>query len=71
MIYNNPINDAIAATNVLNVGMAPAMAMGNLYMTMANSMGMAAMNQVYSQQQANITHQASLVTGIRNIYTSI
>ncbi len=60
--------DAIALINAMTVALSPSMAMGNLYITIANSMGMAAMNQVFSQQQANINHQAILVAGIRNLY---
>ncbi|WP_298769869.1 RebB family R body protein [uncultured Shewanella sp.] len=60
--------DAIAMINTMNVSMAPAMAMGSLYMNVANSMGMAAMNHVFSQQQTNINQQAALVVGIKRMY---
>ena len=60
--------DAVALINALTVAMSPSMAMGNLYITTANAMGMAAMNQVFSQQQANISHQAALVAGVKSIY---
>ncbi|MFT4926460.1 MAG: hypothetical protein ACI8WB_002558 [Phenylobacterium sp.] len=63
--------DSISAINTMNVALAPAMAMGNLYVNLANSMGMSAMNQVFAQQQANITSQAAMVIGIKKIYANI
>ncbi|WP_299011354.1 RebB family R body protein [uncultured Shewanella sp.] len=60
--------DAIALINAMNVGMAPAMSMGNLYMNISNSMGMAAMNHVFAQQQSTMHQQAALVVGIKKMY---
>lgn len=65
---NNQVVDAITATNVSVVGLAPAMSTGSLYQTLANSMGMAAMNAVFAQQQAYITYQTSTVEGVRRLY---
>ncbi|MCL1126092.1 RebB family R body protein [Shewanella surugensis] len=62
------VMDSIALINAMNVSMAPAMAMGSMYMNMSNSMGMAAMNNVFAQQQMNINQQAVLVLGIKKIY---
>lgn len=65
---NRQVTDAVTATNVSVLGVAPAMSTGSLYMTLANSMGMAAMNAVFAQQQAYITYQSSTVEGIRQLY---
>lgn len=65
------IIDAVALINAMNIAMAPAMAMGNLYMNISNSMGMAAMNHVYAQQQSNITQQAAVVVGVRRMFDGI
>jgi len=56
---NSLITDAITQTNVAVLGMAPAMAMGNLYQAMSNSVAMASINAVYAQQQAHMQHQAA------------
>ncbi|QDT96849.1 RebB family R body protein [Gimesia aquarii] len=61
---NSQIIDAITQSNVAVLGMAPAMAMGNLYQTMANSVAMASINAVYAQQQANIMHQAATAKSV-------
>lgn len=61
---NQQITDAITQTNVAVLGMAPAMAMGSLYQTMANSVAMASINAVYAQQQANIMHQAATAKSV-------
>lgn len=55
---NSQITDAITQTNVKVVGEAPAMAMGSLYQTIANSISMAAANAVSAQQQSNTLAQA-------------
>lgn len=62
------VMDSVALINAMNVSMAPAMAMGSLYMNMSNAMGMAAMNHVFAQQQTNMSQQAALVVGIKRIY---
>lgn len=55
------VTDAITQTNVIVVGAGPAMALANLYQTLANSFAMASLNAVFAQQQANIVHQAATV----------
>jgi hypothetical protein len=60
----SPITDAVTQTNAAVVGMAPAMAMGGLYQSLANSVAMASINAVYAQQQANIMHQASTARSV-------
>ncbi|HBB96140.1 MAG TPA: RebB protein [Blastocatellia bacterium] len=64
---NPQITDAITQTNVKVVAEAPAMALGSLYQAMANSIAMAAANAVFSQQQANVTHQAATTMGVAKL----
>ncbi|MDE1462168.1 RebB family R body protein [Spartinivicinus poritis] len=66
---NGKTTDAVTTITTLVVGMAPAMAMGNLYQTLAYNVGLAAMNQVFSQYQANINHQAITIVGIQRIFS--
>ncbi len=62
---NGQITDAITQTNVSVLGAAPAVAMGNLYQTISNSVAMAAANAVYAQQQANVTYQTASTVGVQ------
>jgi trans-2-enoyl-CoA reductase len=64
---NSQVTDAVTQTNVKVLGEAPAMAMGNLYQTIGNSVAMAASNAVYAQQQANITYQAATTLGVQTL----
>lgn len=61
---NPMVTDAVTETNTLVVGTAPAVAMGSLYQTLANSIAMASINAVFAQQQANMAHQAATMQGI-------
>lgn len=61
------VTDAVTTTNVQVTGEAPAMAMGSLYQTIGNSVGMAAANSVYAQQQTFITYQTSTTTAIKQL----
>ena len=65
---NAQVTDAITQTNVKVLGEAPAMAMGNLYQTIGNSVAMAAANAVYAQQQANVTYQAASTLGVTKLF---
>jgi hypothetical protein len=67
ILVNSQITDAITQTNVKVLGEAPAMALGSLYQTVANSVAMAAANAVYSQQQANVTYQAASTMGVAKL----
>jgi len=58
------MTDAVSTTSVQNLASAPAMAMGNLYNTLSNSVALSAMNAVYAQQQANIIHQAATTRSV-------
>lgn len=64
---NPQITDALTSTHVHVVGHAPAMALGSLYQTVANSVSMAAANAVYAQQQANITYQAATTLAVSKL----
>lgn len=64
---NPQITDAVTQTNTGVLGEAPAMAMGSLYQTIANSVAMAAANAVYAQQQANVTYQAATTMGVAKL----
>jgi hypothetical protein len=66
---NSQVTDAITQTNVKVLGEAPAMAMGNLYQTIGNSVAMAAANAVYAQQQANVTYQAASTLGVTKLFS--
>ena len=65
---NAQVTDAITQTNVKVLGEAPAVAMGNLYQTIGNSVAMAAANAVYAQQQANVTYQAASTLGVTKLF---
>jgi hypothetical protein len=67
LAVNAQITDAITQTNVKVLGEAPAMALGGLYQTISNSVAMAAANNVYGQQQANVTYQAASTMGVAKL----
>jgi hypothetical protein len=62
---NASVCDAMTQINTMVSGLAPAMALGSLYQTLSNAAGMAAMNAVYAQQQANIAFQAATVKAVK------
>jgi len=64
---NPMITDAVTQTNVEVLANSPAVAMGNLYQTIGNSVAMAAANAVYAQQQANVTYQSASTMGIKDL----
>ncbi len=61
---NSCITDAVTQANVQVLASAPSMAMGNLYLTLSNSMAMAAANAVTAQHQANMLHQTATIKGV-------
>lgn len=63
------VTDAVTQANVKVLGDAPAMAMGLVYQTMAQSTGLAFQNAVAAQQQMNATAQAATVQGINQLYS--
>lgn len=56
---NSQITDAVTQSSVETLGHAPALAAGNLYQAVAQSMGLAAHNAVTAQQQSNLLAQAA------------
>ena len=64
---NDQVTDAVTQNNVSVVGTAPAMAMGSLYQSLANSVAMASMNAVFAQQQANMLHQAATAQSVAKL----
>ncbi|MDP5135022.1 RebB family R body protein [Rheinheimera baltica] len=65
---NAAVTHSVAMVNALTVGMSPTMAMGSQYQHIAYNVGMAMMNQVFAQQQANISHQAASVVNLLQTY---
>jgi hypothetical protein len=65
---NNAVIQSVAMVNAMTVGMSPAMAMGSQYQHLAYNIGMAMMNQVFAQQQANISHQAASFVNLIHVY---
>jgi Killing trait len=66
---NGAIVDSVAGSNASVGAVAPAMAMGNLYMTIGNSVAMAAANAVYAQQQGWVTSQSAGTLGITKLFS--
>ncbi len=66
---NDQITDAVTQSNVKVVGDAPAMAMGNIYQSMAHSTGLMFQNAVNAQNQQNILAQAATNQGVTQIYS--
>ena len=63
------VTDAVTQANVKVVAEAPAMAMGNVYQTMAHSTGLMFENAVNAQNQQNILAQAATTQGVMQIYS--
>lgn len=55
---NSQITDAVTQSNVKVVAEAPAMAMANVYQTLAHSTGILMENATNQQQQASVLSQA-------------
>jgi hypothetical protein len=64
---NPQITDAVTETSVSVVGEAPAAGIGSLYQTIGNSVAMAAANAVTSQQQTNVSYQATSTIGVAKL----
>ncbi len=67
-VVNGAIIDSVASVNAKVLAEAPSMAMGSLYQTVGNSVGMAAANAVYAQQQANVGSQAACTLGVTKMF---
>lgn len=64
---NSQITDAVTQSNVQVLADAPAMAMGTLYQTMAQSMGLASQNAVSNQQNSNTLSQAVITKCVNSL----
>jgi hypothetical protein len=64
---NAQITDAVTQANVKVLGDAPAMAMGTLYQSIAQTAGIAANNATLAQQQTNVLAQAILTRCVQTL----
>ena len=64
---NSQITDSVTQANVQVVGEAPAMAMGSLYQSMAQSISLASQNAVTIQQNTNTLSQAVLTKCVKSL----
>jgi len=64
---NSQITDAVSQSNVQVVADAPAMAMGSLYQSMAQSISLASQNAVSNQQNANTLAQAVITKCVNSL----
>lgn len=63
------ITDAVTQANVKVVAEAPAMAMGNVYQTMAHATGIMFENTANAQGHHYTTSQAATTQGVMQIYS--
>jgi hypothetical protein len=66
---NAQITDAITQTNTKVLAESPAMAMGQIYQTLAQSTGLLIQNAVNAQQQMEAQSQAATAQGVILLYT--
>lgn len=66
---NSQITDSVTQANVKVLGDAPALSLSNLYQVISQSLGLAAQNAVFAQQNSNIVHQAVTTQGVNLIYS--
>lgn len=66
---NPQITDAVTQANVKVLADAPAMAMANIYQSLAQTTGLMFNNAVSAQQQLNVAAQAATVQGVLQIYS--
>lgn len=66
---NDQITDSITQVNTKVLGDAPAIAMGNLFVTTGQALSLAALNATNAQQQNNMTAQATTTMGIATLYS--
>ena len=66
---NGQITDSVTQANVKVLGDAPAIALGTLYQTAAQSLSIAMQNAVVAQQNASTIAQAATAQGVVQIYS--
>jgi hypothetical protein len=64
---NSQITDSVTQANTKVLGDAPAMAMGNLFITTSQALSNAAHNATNNQQQSYVTMQASTTQGVSTL----
>lgn len=64
---NSQITDAVTQANTKVLGDAPAMAMGNLFITTSQALSNAAHNATNNQQQSYVTMQAATSQGVSTL----
>ena len=64
---NSQITDSVTQANVKVLGDAPAVAMGNLFISTSHALANAAHNATSNQQQAYVTMQASTTQGVATL----
>jgi hypothetical protein len=66
---NDQITDSVTQSNVQVLGVAPSLAMGNLYQATAQALANAAHNATMAQQQMYMTAQAATTMGVSLLYS--
>ena len=61
---NPQVTDSVTQANTKVLGDAPAMAIGTIYQSLAQSTAILYENSVYAQQQANVAAQAATTLGV-------
>lgn len=64
---NSQITDSVTQANVKVLGDAPAVAMGNLFVSTSQALSNAAHNATSNQQQAYVTMQASTTQAVATL----
>ena len=64
---NSQITDSVTQANTKVLGDAPAIAMGNLFVTTSQALSNAAHNATNNQQQSYVTMQASTAQGVATL----
>jgi len=66
---NSQITDSITQANVKVLGDSPALAMGNFFVATSQALSNAAHNATTGQQQAGVTAQAAMTSGVSTLYS--
>lgn len=66
---NDQITDSVSQINAGVVGLSPAMAMANLYMTTSLALSNAALNASSHQQHSNMAAHAAATMSVTNLLT--
>ena len=65
---NRQVAEAVADVGVTVLGDAPAVAMGQMYQSLAHSTGLMFHNAVAAQQNMNMASQAATIQGVMQLY---